>query len=95
MALPLLYQELINEQFDRLVKLVDERLKQAKMIKRTSNVPDQREAAGKEIQSCPMLVELLDYFESYWINTITSEMFCVQGLQYRTNNLAEGMHLLS
>jgi len=56
---------LIHEQFDQIVKLADERLKEAKKIKRTSDVLDQREAAEKEIQLCGMLVELLDYFESY------------------------------
>ncbi|CAF0859665.1 unnamed protein product [Adineta steineri] len=90
MALPLLYIHLINDQFDEIVHLNNERLKQAKKLKRTTVVSDEREAAGEEIRLCGMLQVLLKYFERYWIETITPEMFCVQGLEHRTNNLAEG-----
>ncbi|CAF3077481.1 unnamed protein product [Rotaria sp. Silwood2] len=92
MALPLLYQHLANGQFDQIVSLVDERLKKAKKLKRTANDSDQCEAAREEIRLCEILHVLLNYFEQYWINTVTPAMFCVQGLQHRTNNLAEGFH---
>ncbi|CAF4472340.1 unnamed protein product [Rotaria sp. Silwood2] len=92
MALPLLYQHLVNDQFDQIVSLVDERLKKAKKLKRTANDSDQCEAAREEIRLCEILHVLLNYFEQYWINTVTPAMFCVQGLQHRTNNLAEGFH---
>lgn len=95
MALPLLYKHLVNDQFDHIVNLVVERLKQAKKLKRTTSDRDQRETAHEEIRLCEILQVLLNYFERYWINTITSGMFCVQGLQYRTNNLAEGISSLS
>jgi hypothetical protein len=90
MALPLLYQHLIIEQFDQIVNLIDERLKEAKKLKRTS-ISDQHEVAIEEIRLCELLRIFLKYFERYWINIITPDMFCVQGLQHRTNNLAEGM----
>ncbi|CAF0949124.1 unnamed protein product [Rotaria sordida] len=92
MALPLLYRHLVNDQFDHIVNLVGERLKQAKKLKRTTSDSDQCDAALEEIRLCEILLILLNYFERYWINTITPAMFCVQGLQYRTNNLAEGFH---
>ncbi|CAF1395493.1 unnamed protein product [Rotaria sordida] len=92
MALPLLYRHLVNDQFDHIVNLVGERLKQAKKLKRTTSESDQCDAALEEIRLCEILLILLNYFERYWINTITPAMFCVQGLQYRTNNLAEGFH---
>lgn len=95
MALPLLYQHLVNDQFDHIVNLVSERLKEAKKLKRTTSDSDQREAAREEVRLCEILHVLLNYFERYWINTITPEMFCVQGLEHRTNNLAEGMSSLS
>ena len=95
MALPLLYQHLIDDQFDKIVNTIDERRKQAKKIKRASNDSSQGEKAREEIMLCEMLRDLFNYFERYWINTITSAMFCVQGLQRRTNNAAEGICSLS
>ncbi|CAF3931867.1 unnamed protein product [Rotaria sp. Silwood1] len=50
MALPLLYQHLVNDQFDQIVNVVDERLKKAKKLKRTTDVSDQCEAAREEIR---------------------------------------------
>jgi hypothetical protein len=38
MALPLLYQRLVNDQIDPIVNLVNESLKEAKKLKRTTNV---------------------------------------------------------
>ncbi len=90
MALPLLYQNLIEDQFDQIANLFDERVKQAKTAKRTTNDLDESEKAREELKICVMLRELLNYFESYWMNEVTPEMFSVRGLQYRTNNAVEG-----
>ena len=49
MALPLLYQHLIDDQFDKIVNTIDERRKQAKKIKRASNDPSEGEKAREEI----------------------------------------------
>lgn len=95
MALPLLHQHLIEDQFDQVTNAVHERLQQAKVLKRTAANADERENANEDIRLCQLLIEMLDYFENYWINKITPDMFCVQGLEYRTNNFAEGMSTLS
>lgn len=95
MALPLLYEDLINDEFDQIVNVLDKRLKQAKRLMRTTNISDEREAAREETRLCEILRVLLNYFEHYWMHTITPGMFCVQGLQHRTNNIVEGMGFLS
>ena len=77
MALPLLYQHLIDDQFDKIVNTIDERKKQTKKIKKVSNDFGQGEEARQEIILCEMLRDFFNYFERYWINTITSAMFCV------------------
>ncbi len=87
------YEHLIHDQFDQTINLVNERLKRAKTLKRTSRDPDQCEIISEEIRLCKMLVELLNHFENYWINEITHAMFCVQGHQHSTNNFAEGMNV--
>ena len=82
---------MIDDQFDKIVNTIDERKKQAKKIKKASDDFGQDEKAREEIILCEMLRDLFNYFEPYWINTITSAMFCVQDLQHRTNNAAEGV----
>jgi hypothetical protein len=95
MAMPLLYRNLIDNQFDQIVSLVDERSKQVKKLKKAADDSNQREKAQEDITFCQMLFELFNYFERYWMNIITPTMFCVEGLQHRTNNSAEGNYIFS
>lgn len=92
MALPLLYQNLICDQFDHIVNTIDEREKKAKIVIRNAIDTNGKEKAREEKQLCKSISTLLEYFQSYWIDTITPAMFCVQNLQHRTNNSAEGVY---
>ncbi|CAF1589737.1 unnamed protein product, partial [Rotaria magnacalcarata] len=94
MAVPLLYQNLIHDQFDHIVNTIVEREKEAKKIIKTANDSNKKETAREEKIVCGTLRDLFNYFERYWINTVTPTMFCVQGLQHRTNNSTEGIFII-
>ena len=41
------------------------------------------------------LREIFLYFDDYWLNTVPIELWNVHGCPYRTNNICEGICILS